>query len=112
MGNGVIYNLLNGGQPAGTLADILFFNMTESTVYATVVDHENNATQYAYLRLENIPWSRGQLSKGDFIGTSMMATENGGVKQFAGTINGLSKSISRPHITTDKRSNKNKIYMM
>ena len=119
-GSGVIYNLLNGGQPAGTLADILFFNMTGSAVYATVVDHEDNATQYAYLRLENIPWSRGQLSKGDFIGTSMMATENGGVKQFAGTINGLSKSISRPcscsrpRITTDKRSNKNKnkIYMM
>ena len=111
-GSGVIYNLLNGGQPAGTLADILFYNMTGSAVYATVVDHENNATQYAYLRLENIPWSRGQLSKGDFIGTSMMATEIDRTKQFAGTINGLSKSISRPRITTDKRSNKNKIYMM
>lgn len=125
-GSGVIYNLIDNedikGQPAGTLADILFYNMTGSAVYATVVDHENNATQYAYLRLENIPWRRGQLSKGDFIGTSMMATENGGVKQFAGTINGLSKSISRPcscsrpRITTDKRSNKNKnknkIYMM
>ena len=88
-GNGVIYNLLNGGQPAGTLADILFFNMTEGTLFATVVDHKDHNKQYAYLRLENIPWNRGTLSKGDLIGTSMMATTVNGKKQFAGTIIGL-----------------------
>ena len=94
-GSGVVYNLLtNGdktGQPAGQLADVLFYNQTQDAVFATVVKHGDPDTQYAYLRLDKdeLPWTRQQLSKGELIGTSQMATQTEAGRQFYGTINGL-----------------------